>query len=357
MSDASGAGDEKGLSKQSGAWVRAWLSRVLAVGISVFLLGCGSGPEQGSEGSADPSPEGSILIWHRVDDDYISPDQQARFEQELLLSADRFKALHPRFRLLQQAVPAQAFSSRLTSEIRKGLGPDLVILSAEALPDLVDRDVLDAIPKGLVPYGRFREAALRQIRHENQLWALPLNVHVQALCYDRRKLNELPGTLTELQTLAAKGFSLGFPATLFDSFWGVGLFSEKPIRLNDERMDGATIRAWQDWMGWQREAVKLPNIVFSPEVRQLEDAFLRQELPMMVCGSYQVARILSRWSEADLGLKGLSLRQGQQASPLLEVVAVGLVKRSSARQRLAAEQFLAFMTNQQQQTLASTSQP
>lgn len=119
MSDASGAGDEKGLSKQSGAWVRAWLSRVLAVGISVFLLGCGSGPEQGSEGSADPSPEGSILIWHRVDDDYISPDQQARFEQELLLSADRFKALHPRFRLLQQAVPAQAFSSRLTSEIRK----------------------------------------------------------------------------------------------------------------------------------------------------------------------------------------------------------------------------------------------
>lgn len=204
----------------------------------------------------------------------------------------------------------------------------------------MDRDVLDAIPKGLVPYGRFREAALRQIRHENQLWALPLNVHVQALCYDRRKLNELPGTLTELQTLAAKGFSLGFPATLFDSFWGVGLFSEKPIRLNDERMDGATIRAWQDWMGWQ-----------------LEDAFLRQELPMMVCGSYQVARILSRWSEADLGLKGLSLRQGQQASPLLEVVAVGLVKRSSARQRLAAEQFLAFMTNQQQQTLASTSQP
>lgn len=307
------------------------------------IAGCGGLPERmafrnmAAPVATDEGLDGKILVWHA----FTGAEAEAL---EAIFTS--FAALNPNLDLLVTRVDRATMPGRFIDAAHSGLGPDLFIGPNEwivglAANDLilpveevlqqtqsvdVDSEPADAVAERVLE--RYTSTVLRTVTYDDQVYALPGSLNVQALYYNRALLpegTELPETLDELLQQASRGNSVAIGTTFTDAFWGVPAFGG---RLFDE--DGNVMLnegGFANWLNWLTTAREIPGTLLDPNREELRNRFRAGSVAYYVGYADEYNQIVQS-SSAESGAASTSdAAQGEAAptdSPALSPQDIGV---------------------------------
>ncbi len=160
---------------------------------------------------ADPPAPRTVVLWHS----YRGAEAKA-----LQRVVDHFEAQHPAIHVRVMAVPASAFSNKITNAVPMGNGPDLFIAAHDNVGQWAKDGVLQTLdPSALgVDTAKFIPETLHALNYRGALYGLPLAYKTLVLFYNKHLIDAPPKTTDEMLALAqglslpAKGeFGLAWP--------------------------------------------------------------------------------------------------------------------------------------------------
>nr|WP_231607222.1 extracellular solute-binding protein [Crocosphaera watsonii] len=195
---------------------------------------------------------------------------------------------------------------------------------------------------------QFRPETLEQVSYQGKIYAIPIRLATQVLCYNKKKVKETPKTLDELILQARRGYSVGLHSSFATAFWGTGAFGGK---LFDEsgRMVLGENEGWAQWMQWLKNAQNEPNFYLIEDVETLQEAFIQGRLTYMPCTSGWLPLLTEALGTNNLGIALLPGRENQPATPPLWTVGFIFNRASSENQHKLALKLAQFTTNTQYQ--------
>ncbi|MFN5193055.1 MAG: hypothetical protein ACK5E6_01330, partial [Cyanobacteriota bacterium] len=192
-------------------------SRLLALlGAVAMVGGCGAGtllPRQTLHVRLVPSDN---LAW--LQDDY-------RHSQTWDPLLQAFRRLHPDVDVQISMAAESPLEASLQRDNSRGLGPDLLLVRASMANALLDQGLVEPLPRGrqlAQALALLKPDDLRRVTHRRGLAGLPVFNEVTLACYDRRRLQQPPATLTELLALAASGQTVGLAVDPVGIWWTAG---------------------------------------------------------------------------------------------------------------------------------------
>lgn len=278
---------------------------------------------------------------------------------------DKFRALNPGVNIHVSHYPAGEFLAATRFRDSRGLGPDLIVsrvitalqLHQQGLssPVTMNRDVL----VGVQP--RFHES----FRQGTKEFAVPFLAQPQVACYDRRRLQQPPQTIDELLALSAKGLRVGLPLSVGEIFWttsaqgashAVAQLLDGPPNGRGAALSAADQQALQRWMAWLHDASLQQNVSFSDDPLDLVQQLQRGERDWISCTSIWIDGLRQRMGP-NLGVSELPGGVDTPTTPISRLLVWSYGRHSSARQRVLAEQFVAFSLNEVNQKQLMDSVP
>lgn len=330
---------------------------VLLMAASFLWVGCGIGlndnpmlpknPEQSEINEADNTENGTLLIWFALDSIYLQPSLVERYQQHLENMVGEFNKAYPNIQINYKFIPDDELVERYLHDIDHGFGPDLVLTKNLHLGRLLEGNGLVPISHGEIDLAHFRPDALRQMEYQGKLYAIPVTLGTQALCYNKKKVKDFPTSLDEIVDFSRRGYSFGITSNFSDTLWGLGAFDG---RLFDQ--NGRVILdqgAWNKWMEFLVGIKNEPNVVFIPTSLAANQAFNQGKLAYITCWSLAIPEIIAALGQENLGIAPLPGLPGHPASPALIGFSFVLNPASNNTQRELALKIATFFTNVEQQ--------
>lgn len=266
---------------------------------------------------------------------------------EPLLQA--FKRLQPNVTVqitLQKQDDVEAILQAGTS---RGLAPDLLLLRAPQAVSLLDRGLIDPLSGSDPAIRRLTRLLpttdLNRVSTPGGLAGLPIFTEFTLACYDRRRLQQPPSTLSELLALAASGREVGLSVDPIGAWWTVGALGAKdvltPLILG--RPLPATLSVSQQrqsvttWLRWLRQAALQTRVEIESSPRELILGLESGRLAWTPCFSPTLTR-LDRTMGRHLGVAPLPSGPGGMPTPFSTTRVWSLGRNSSAEQRRLALQ-------------------
>ncbi|MEB3200472.1 MAG: extracellular solute-binding protein [Synechococcaceae cyanobacterium] len=278
------------------------------------------------------------LDWLRRD--YI--DSQA---WETLLSG--FRRLQPGVTVEISVEPEERITAKLAESHSRGLSPDLLLLRAPAANAMLQRRLVDPLPRQQPGLGQTLSMVTPQLleRVQTRLGysGLPVFTEFTVACYDRRRVPQPPATLDDLLRLAASGQPVGLGMDPPGLWWTVGatgaqdalvpLVIGKPLPAGN----GQYRAALSAWLTWLRQAALQSRVDMASDSHELTEALETGQLAWIPCFS-MVLRRLDRSLGPNLGVAPLPSGPGGSPSPYSVTRVWSLGRDSSPQQRKLAMQ-------------------
>ncbi len=325
--------------------INYWVKRIFSILLASFLLtGCSA-----NQKILDNLNTGIILLWLRFNEEEYSESLISQYREVFSDYIGRFKRLYPQVQIITEVKGEQDFIKELESELDKGLGPDLIFTRSTNIQRLIKSKALRPLEKDALDLLQFRFEALDQFFSQDKMYGVPLELMTQALCYNKKKVKEVPETLSELITQARKGYSVGILSNFEDAFWGTQIFGGRLLDAQG-RVTLDQGWGWIRWMEWLKNAKTEPNIIHNENILILQNAFIEGDLDYMVCWSSQIPFLRDSLGSDKFGVALLPGEENQPAGPPLLVNGLFFSSTSSAHQNQIALKFAQFLANEQQQT-------
>lgn len=312
--------------------VAAAIAILITASLTIFLISVNRAESE--------SLAGSVLLWHA-----LSENETMAMDEVLA----EFEKLNP-----QTTVHQQAFTSReelleqYRESVHSGLGPDLLLGDAAWVNALAGdnaiRPISGEIDGEMTEF--FLPAAIDSLTYHDELYGLPLWLHVPALYYNTKLVETPAESLDALLTQAAQGDTVLIGTSFRDSFWGVQAFGG---RFLDEQgrsiLDQGGYANWLDWLMTARSA---PGMILDSNRESLRERFLEGDASYYV-GYPDEMQILTEGLGADnLGVAPLPSGPVGSAGPFLDVDALLFSPVSSENQVEIATDLAGFLTNAEQ---------
>ncbi|MEA5536426.1 sugar ABC transporter substrate-binding protein [Crocosphaera sp. XPORK-15E] len=333
------------------------LLKILLI-ILLFLYGCSSQPQEISEIEQSSSNlKGEILEWVEIPLG-LTKEQSTQFQTIVTDSVQEFMKLNPRVKIVIEFVPSDETLSKFSQQLSRGAGPNLfaVSLLRKQLPLLIRSGYLKRLDQDNLDLSQFRPETLKQVSYQSYLYALPVNLTTQVLCYNKDKIKETPTTLDDLISQARKGYSVGLHSGFRGAFWGAGAFGGK---LFDE--SGNIILAknpgWIKWIEWLKNARNEPNFFLIEDTETLQKSLVEEKLSYITCSSDWLPNLTEALGNNKLGVALLPGRENQPATPPLWTVGFIFNGASSGNQHQLSLKLAQFLSNAQSQQRVQVAVP
>ncbi|MEM9216864.1 MAG: extracellular solute-binding protein [Cyanobacteria bacterium P01_F01_bin.150] len=300
--------------------------------------------------------QGQILLW--VELPSTGPDNQSgSIQQVVQTSIKDFNKLYPDVQIFLETFPLRQLQTPLRAQIRRGAGPDLLVVRANTdFINIIKDGLLKTVDDKDIEASQFRTEALKNVRYQNQTYGLPLFLSTQVLCYNKQKIEALPNTLDELIQQARQGYSVGLMSGFVETYWGVGSFGGTSVDTQNN-VNAAQWKAWREWMRWLQSAQNEPNLILSDDPSALQQAFLNGQLAYFGCRSDSIPDFSRLLGKETLGVTLLPGTPNQPASPVMETGVIAFSNASSDQQHRLALRFAQFLTNAEQQKRVAAAIP
>jgi len=258
-----------------------------------------------------------------------------RFDQLVL----GFRRLHPNVMVQISLYPQDELLGQMRFRSRSGLGPDLIVTSADNANALLREGLTQPMPVTPEEARQVDPQLLRWVRDPSgRLAGQPLVVYAQLACFNRERLPQPPATVRDLLQLSADGLRVGLALTLRDQLWSAGSFGALPAL--QEAVDGrdpdpvlrGRLRAWMQWL---QDANVQRDVTFVADAATQRDGFRRGLFDWITCHSSDVSSLRTALGER-LGISTLPDGEGFQATPVNPLRVIALGSNSSSEQRAMA---------------------
>lgn len=304
-------------------------------------------PGQSQIKEADNTENGTLLIWFALDSMYLQQSLVERYQQYLENMVGEFKKAYPNIQINYKFIPNDELVERYLHDIDQGFGPDLVLTKNLHLGRLLESQALVPISRDEIDLNHFRPDALRQMEYQGQLYAIPVTLGTQALCYNKKKVKDFPTNLDEIVDFSRRGYSFGITSNFGDTLWGLGAFDGRIFDQNSRVI--LDQGAWNKWMEFLVSIKNEPNVVFIPNSLAANQAFNQGKLAYVTCWSLAIPEIITALGQENLGIAPLPGLPGHPSSPALIGFSFILNPASNNAQRDLALKIATFFTNTEQQ--------
>lgn len=292
-------------------------------------------------GARDPERlSGRMLLWHT----WTGPQAEA-----LNAVVTSFAELNPDVTVRQHAFASlEEMQQQYLNSVSAGLGPDLILAPSSWLRELPANPPLDPV-NGEVSQAvldRTMPAALAAMRLNDQQYGLPLALDVQALYYNRTRVEAPPPTLDDLLVQTAQEQVALIPTNFYDAFWGIQAFGGQ---LFDE--NGRTILdrgGFANWLAWLKDAREVPGMILDSNRAALRDRFLAGDAAYYVGYARELSTIQEALGVDAVGVATLPSGPVSNAGPFLGADGFFFSPASSDNQRRLALALSQFITNAEQ---------
>jgi hypothetical protein len=265
--------------------------------------------------------------------------------QEPLLTA--FRKLHPDMNVEISTTSESTVEQDLLQSHSRGLGPDLVLLHGPKAIALLNLGVVDPLPSGDPQLRRtlsqVEPSLLKRVTTPRGTAGLPVFSELTLACYDRRRLNPSPRSLSALLAVAAAGKPVGLSVDAMGLWWTAGALGASramtPILLSMKGERPGTLQTDRSdllrWLQWLRQSSMQGRIDVATGPRDLTLGLESGRLAWIPCFSPLLLR-LSTTMGRNLGVAALPGGPQGPPSPFLSPRVWALGSDSSPRQRKLA---------------------
>ncbi|MEB3200146.1 MAG: hypothetical protein VKK62_06430 [Synechococcaceae cyanobacterium] len=240
----------------------------------------------------------------------------------------------------------QDVQGELERRNRSGMGPDVLYTNAQLAFQLQRQGLTEPLQPSRRLTGDLEPDVVRSLQLEDgRLVGLPVLLHPQLACFDRRRIPSSPRRIEAL--LENPRWRVGLPLETINLIWTLGSISglsglEAITRPNaDETVSRPALRRWLSWL---TAAEQSTSVTFFASQQDLQEKLPRGELDWISCRSDSIHGLRRRMG-ARLGLAPLPAGPGGQASPLARTRVFSLGVNSSRQQRLLSESLLQLLSN------------
>jgi arabinogalactan oligomer/maltooligosaccharide transport system substrate-binding protein len=141
---------------------------------------------------------GKITLW------YVESEDQEELAFNNLI--DRMEEAFPRLTLFVQVLPLNDFDSRYSSQVKAGLGPDLVLNGVFSVQDPSIEEFyadVSALVKGRLD--AYLSDPINQLTSSGKIYGLPQSIRTVEFWYNKDMLSEPPATTDELISIMQWG--------------------------------------------------------------------------------------------------------------------------------------------------------
>jgi ABC-type glycerol-3-phosphate transport system substrate-binding protein len=334
---------------------RPWRRRGLLLALlgSLGLTACSGRPEL---------PNVLYLAIGTNTDQAIDAELVAETQGRLNVLEGAYRRIHPerhfQFGLYPEAVIGAAISRRN----RAGLGPDLIFVNGDTALRMLASGVVAPFPAMGGLLNQFDPDDLDRIRNSRgELAGLPLLLHTQVACFNRKRLPNPPTTVTELLAASAAGHPVGLTVEPYGLIWSAGslgavggleqaVAGQQPSPANTQRIEA--------WLSWLQNASNQQRITFFSDQQSALSEFMAGRLDWIPCNSISLPRLRKKLGP-NLGVSPLpSGADGSPPSPVKRIRVLALGSSSSTAGRARAIAFTHFSVNplmQRELTIGSQS--
>ncbi|MBK8047773.1 MAG: extracellular solute-binding protein [Anaerolineales bacterium] len=319
---------------------------LLQVAGMLFLIGlltaCGGDAEDGD--TASDKLKGSILIWH----DWVG--QEKTTLEELLA---KFEELNPGVDVISLGMETETLVQQLAERSQGALGPDMLVVDADALQQLVEADLVQNLNgRSHVDERRFTPAALETTRNQDGLWGLPFTLHTQLLFYNKSMVDKPPRDLDELVEQVNAGKNIALATGFNDAFWGLGAFDGQAF--DDQGRLSLGRGGFTNWLDFLQRAQSIPGFMLDEDRERLRQAFMSGEVALYAADSVELPMLRSALGD-NLGVSALPAGPGQSAAtPVLETEAIAFTNVASKGETDLAMALADYLTSSQPQLRIAT---
>ncbi len=279
----------------------------------------------------------------------LDRELRQRSEQTLEHFSQAFRDLHPGVSIQLVVFPETDLLAQMPRRQQAGLGPDLLMLSADAAMELQRQGQVRAIRPAADTLAQLEPQALARLRlPSGRLAALPVLQQPELACFNRKRLPKgSPDTLDELLRLGSGGVRFGLsiePAQLFWTVGGLGAGEALLAVSNGRSLSPAERQQLLLWLTWLQNASFQQHITFFGKQEELLNGLRQGHLDWISCRSSHIHRLQRHLGKA-LGVAPLPGGIQGAATPInrLKVLAFGI--NSSPGQRRIAEELARFSVN------------
>ncbi|MDG2992458.1 extracellular solute-binding protein [Candidatus Synechococcus calcipolaris G9] len=313
----------------------------------LLLLQWGCATPLGLIDTADEEPSnqalhGQILVWFSFPQD-TRPELVQDFERSLQEAAQEFQNIHANVNIVIEFFPEEEAIAQFIAQNRQGFGPDILYTYNIKVPTLIESGTIRSFAVDQFDLSSYWPETLEHVQVGDQLYALPVFLRTQVLCYNRSRVDQPPQTLDQLAEQAKKGYSVGLPSSFAMTAWGVGLFGGNNASLSKQ------VTAWAKWIEWLKDARAAPNIILSSDTASLSEAFATGNLTYLACASEEIPLFRQALGQENLGVTFLPHTDQGKPTPPPRVTVVVFNKASSPQQATISLRLGRFLTNAEQQ--------
>jgi len=282
-------------------------------------------------------------------DQRIDTELREVFQERLGLVLKGFRRLHPGTSVQMAIYPEELLLQAISRRSRAGLEPDLMLIDGDTALKLRHAGLVDPFPASPDLLRSFDPALLDRVRDANgRLAGLPVLLHAQLSCYDRRRLREAPRTLEDLLKRSSSDQAVGLSVDPFNLLWTAGSLGAMPAL--DKAASGRAIaqsdrEAIERWLRWLQLSSAQQRITFFASQPETDAELMAGRVAWIPCRSMSLP-MLRRHLGTRLGVAPLPDGPNQQrAAPVNRLRVLALGRHSSAIGRARALDFVRYSVN------------
>lgn len=312
---------------------------VVSLSCALGLSGCAGGIEL---------PRLLYLAIGTNNDQTIDSELVEDIGARLKLLESGFRQIYPGTRFQFAAYPETTLKPAMARRNRAGLGPDLLLINGDTAKQLVGAGLVDPYPLTPTLANLFNPGDLERLRLPNGQWAgLPVLIHSEVACFNRKRLPIPPSTLQELLSASAKGNNIGLSVEIRSLFWtagSVGATEAWSRAVEGQSLSRDDVNSIENWTTWLQNASDQQRITFYANQSSTLAEFSAGRLDWISCSSTNLPR-LRKALGASLGVSNLPSGPGGSASPINRLRVLALGSNSSQQGRNRALAFSRFSVN------------
>ena len=313
---------------------RRWRRGLGGLLASVALLGL-SGCTQGF-------PQRPLVLYVAVStpgEEPITRELSYTFQSRFQQLVQGFRRLHPNVRVQVSLYPEEQLQRQIRRRTRSGLGPDLIVTSANLASALLAAGLTQPMPLDRAETEAIDRSLLRRVATpEGRLAALPLVLYAQLACFDRRRVPQPPADVRQLLQLSSEGVRVGMALQLRSLVWTAGSLGAVPAlqaAAQGRAPDAAQRQGLLNWLRWLQSANVQKDVTFMEEEATLREGLRRGRFDWISCGSSNLP-VLQRALGDNFGVSTLPDGETSRATPVNPLRVLALGRNSSGEQRQMA---------------------
>lgn len=298
----------------------------------LFLLFCAITSLAFAEGQFEEGRDSNkIIFWHSY----------TGTEAKLLHGAvEKFERANPDIQIDVLAITKDEIKNKFQREATTIERPNILIGSNDWIKALADTGLIAPIDAYELNLDHYIGTALEALRHNGELYGLPLNLNLVALYYNKSLVPEPAKTLDELIIHGSEGKIVALTSNFYFAFWGVRAFGGQLLNSQDKAvLDQGGFAEWLDWLA---ENKTNPGMIIDADYDKLYALFKAGKAAYYTDREGVLTDLQNALGKENVGVTTLPAGPEGASAPFLSVEALLFNNMVSENQLRTALEFAEF---------------